>query len=239
MAERFPDRQTMGRSAERQMRQWAISLQVEEQRRRERIEEFQPAVHPYLAISREAGAYGSRVAALVGKRLGWQVLDRQLLNYMADHYKLANDMLEFVDETTSNWLIEILGKWLSRQVVTQTEYVMHVGRIALLAAHHASTVFVGRGIQFLLPSEKGLTVRIIAPRELRIQRMVEQKAISPQDAAKDIDERDRGRREFLKRYFHCDVDDPHLYDITINTERLDENQAVELILHLIQLRFPC
>ena len=117
MGEQYIDHgQTIGRSAERQMRQWALSFQVEEQRRREQADTSQPEVHPYVAISRETGALGSKIAARIGQQLGWQVLDRELLNYMVQHFKLASDMLEFVDETTSNWLIEILGKWLSRQM---------------------------------------------------------------------------------------------------------------------------
>ena len=36
-----------------------------------------------IAVSREAGARGGTIARLVGRRLGWQVYDQDLLEYMA------------------------------------------------------------------------------------------------------------------------------------------------------------
>ena len=40
---------------------------------------------------------------------------------------------------------------------------------------------------------------------------------------------DRGRREFVARYFHHDIDDPHLYDLVINVERFGPEAVAEKI----------
>jgi cytidylate kinase len=112
-----------------------------------------------------------------------------------------------------------------------------LGTVVLLAAQHESTVFVGRGAQFVLPREAGLSVRVIAPRKQRIQRIVERRQCTQQEADKFIDESDNGRAEFVRRYFHRDVADPQLYDLVINLERTSRDAAAELILSDYKLCF--
>ena len=107
------------------------------------------------------------IARRVGDLLGLDVLHREILDYMAQRYGLRRDMLDFVDERASNWIVETFGKWLDKQIVTQSEYMGKLGRIILMSARHASSVLVGRGAQFLLPREKTLAIYIVSPLEMR------------------------------------------------------------------------
>ncbi len=77
---------------------------------------------PYIAISREAGAGGSETARLVGQRLGWEVLDKDLLDRVAEQLRASRPMLDLVDETTANWAYDILGTWLDRRIVPHEKY---------------------------------------------------------------------------------------------------------------------
>jgi cytidylate kinase len=132
----------------------------------------------------------------------------------------------------------MFGKWLDSHLVSQAEYVRGLGRIVLLAAQHESTVFVGRGVQFILPRDQGLTVRLIAPLEQRIQSIMDREHCDRSHAKHFITETDRGRHNFVKRYFHHDISDPHLYDLVINLARVEPEEAVELIIHNCHRRFP-
>ena len=72
-------------AAERQMQAWAKNTEMAD---RSVSLKFHPA-HArqekcFLTISREAGAGGSEIAAIVGKRLGWEVLDKNLLDHVAE-----------------------------------------------------------------------------------------------------------------------------------------------------------
>lgn len=115
--------------------------------------------------------------------------------------------------------------------MSQAEFVHRLGKIVVLAAQHESMVFVGRGAQFILPREVGLAVRVIAPRKHRVQRIMERRRCSRRDAEKFIDETDTGRSDFVQRYLHRDVADPHLYDLVINLEHMPREVAVELIVN--------
>jgi cytidylate kinase len=159
--------------AERQMRQWVLNSDVQRRIAQERAKTIPPnEVHPYVAVSRECGAGGGEIARQIGQRLGWTLLDRELLQTMAESCHSREDDIEFVDEKTWNWLYELTVKSVNKQAVTQTEYVVRLGPILLMAARNSSTVIVGRGAQYLLPRWLGLSVRIIAPREQRIDRMM-------------------------------------------------------------------
>jgi cytidylate kinase len=221
------------------MRTWALKLQSQQ-----RLAEQQAAapvpklIQPYLAISRETGADGGELARRVAHRIGWKVFDRELLDYMAEHYHMSRLSLEFVDETAASWFHEMFGKWLETHLVSQAEYVSRLGRIVLLAAQHERTIFVGRGVQFILPRDAGLMVRIVAPLKQRVACIVERRQCTQREAEKFVEESDRGRAQFVERYFHRDLADPHLYGLVINLAQVPMDDAVELIADQCQRRFP-
>jgi cytidylate kinase len=184
---------------------------------------------PYIALSRESGAGGGHIGRLVAERLGWDLLDKELLDLMADRYKLPRDMLDVVDETRANWVHEWLGNWFDRKAVNQMEFVAHTVKLVLLSALHGRVVFVGRGAQFVLPRPCGLAVRIIGPRKTRIHRTSERLGLSWAEAEKFVDKTDNDRRKFVKRYFHHDVDELPIYDIVLNVEKLGQEGAASQI----------
>lgn len=214
-------------AAERQMQAWSKS--VESNLALDDSVAIAARLKPYVAISREAGAGGSPVGRLVGKMLGWDVLDRDILDRVSQRYKLSRPMLEQVDETQANWAYDILGTWLDPKLVPHEKYVVHLGHVILAAACQASVVYIGRGVQFFLPRDRGLAVRAIASERYRAQRIAEREDISQKEARRKMRNIDAGRRAFVRRFFHQDIDDPHLYDLVINVERCGPKAAAECI----------
>lgn len=221
------------------MRQWTLGLEVQ-QRRKEQAEpsELPRSIYPFICISRETGAGGGVIGRRVRDILGWDLLHREILDDMAHRYKLPRDMLDFVDENTSNWMLEWFGKWISRRTVTQSEYLIHLGQIVLMAAQHASAIFVGRGVNFLLPADRGLNVYLVAPHPMRTAHVVQRFEFSESEAGKYIRETDGCRRDFVRAHFNREMDDPHLYDLVINRAHLSEDAAAELIISQFRRRFP-
>jgi cytidylate kinase len=216
--------------AERQMRTWALQMQARQQMEQERAARPVPClIHPYVAMSRETGVDAGELAHAVAKVCGWKVFDRELLDYLAEHDHLSRLALEFVDERTRSWFHEMFGTWLESQLISQAEYVVRLRRIVLLAAQHESTILVGRGVQFMLPAERGVAVRVVAPEKQRIQRIMKRSQLSRHEAEKFVHDTDRARAEFVQRYFHRDVADPHLYHLVINLEHVPRDVAVNLI----------
>ena len=219
-------------AAERQMRAWAESnesaMAVDDSIA------IEARLKPFVAISREAGAGGSPVGQLVGKILGWEVLDRDIIDRVAQRYKLSRPLLEMVDETQANWAFDILGTWLDPKLIPHEKYVIHLGHVVLAAACQMSAVYVGRGVQFLLPKDRGLSVRIIASEAYRTQRIVQRENLTQKQAKLKMHNVDKGRSAFVRRFFHHDIDDPHLYDLVLNVERLGPTKTAECIVAAFQ-----
>jgi len=216
-------------AAERQMQQWLRMQKGQDNAAPASSTGKLAGIGPYLTISREAGAGGSRIARLVGEAVGWEVLDRKLLECVAERYDTSPAVLELVDETTANWLTEMFGNWLDPASVSQMQYVCRLSRVILMAARAGKVIYVGRGAQFVLPHERGLSVRIVAPQKYRVQQIMERRHLSFEEALDYVVKTDAGRQDFVRQYFHHDVPDPHLFDLVVNVEKLGPERTAHLI----------
>jgi cytidylate kinase len=91
-------------------------------------------------------------------------------------------------------------------------------------------VIVGRAGQVILRGRPDiLHVKIIAPLALRAQRIARQQNIPIAAARAQVEASDRTRRNYLRRYYNARWDDPELYDLIINTERLTPTASADLI----------
>lgn len=187
----------------------------------------------YVAISREAGAAGPLVARLVGEQLGWEVYDKNLLDRTAQRYNESRLMLDQVDETAGNWIYDVFGTWMDPHVIPHVKYMVQVGHMIQVLARAGNAVFVGRGAQFLLPRSKTLAVRIVASETFRVARVQQRQSFGRLEALDWMHRADRGRQAFIQHFFHRDINDPHLYDLVLNVERLSPAAVVDHIVRAV------
>jgi cytidylate kinase len=175
------------------------------------------------------GAGGSQIAINVAKRLGWDHLDKEIIETLASHYGTPRVVLDAVDEKKIGWFADLLNGWVEGHGFSQLSYVNRLGRLFNMAAKSGNVVIVGRGAKFLLPKAAGFSVRIIAPMEFRVEQIVLRQGVTVQEARKLIQESDADRKAFIKTFFHHDVADPHLHDLVINIKQVTPDFAVQLI----------
>jgi cytidylate kinase len=230
---------SIARIADNRLRRWAAYLDVRERLAHERaVAKPVPTMPPYIAIAREEGAHGEDVARSVAEQLGWRLLDHNLLELVAERYDLPLEALEALDERPSSWMTETFTHWIDHQVVPQLEFITHLGQVVLDAARQSSIVVVGRAAQFFLPRESGLTIRIVAPMSQRIAAVQKARNLDRHEAARWLAHIDSERQSFVERYFHHNIDDPHLYDCVINMEHFDDAEAAEIVVERIHRHFP-
>ena len=220
-------------AAERQMQTWARTEELQDHAVTERHHPPAQATRLYVAITRQAGTNASEIARLVGLKLGWDVYDKNLLDLVSERFHEPRLMLDLVDETRSNWVFDVLGIWMDHKIIPHQKFVSHLKRVMTAAAHHGKAVFVGRGAQFLLPRQRVLAVWITASEKYRVEQVMRRQAISEADARQFVRDTDAGRQEFVKQFFHHDLNDPLLYDLVINVEQMGVARAVEQILAAI------
>jgi cytidylate kinase len=194
-----------------------------------------------IALSDEAGANGPAVAYALGERLGWQVYDHELVDWIARETGVRADLLKEVDERRVGWLEESLQALLAGLSVSELTYVHHLGQTLLALASHGECVIVGRGAAQALPPATTLRVRLVGPLKDRVAAIQRHCGLSPDEAARWVKQRDRERSAFVKEHFHKDPTEPDQYDLLLNAFRFSAAECAEITgtaLRLLQERPP-
>ena len=198
-----------------------------------------------ITISREFGAGASELAALLGARLGWRVLDADIPLEVAKRFGVVPDSLEQWDEHAPS-LFEKIGKSLmlsspdlvidpdvaarpeAREIAEATRHVL------LDAAATPPLIVVGHGAQAIFRERPHtLHLRLVAPLAVRVQRIVARRSLAEKDATATAVRVDHERAHYVKEYLGCDVRDPLLYALQINTGTVTMTEALALVLNLI------
>jgi cytidylate kinase len=183
-----------------------------------------------IALSREAGTYGAAIARAVANRLGWPVYDSELLQHIASELGVHQALLSSLDERHVTWLSEFLEGLSPHQGVSQYAFMRRLLETLISLAAHGNCVIVGRGATKVLPAATTLRVRIVAPREHRIEAVQREHGISREEAARRVEATDRERNEFVREHFGMDATDPRNYDLVLNAARFPIEQCADLII---------
>jgi cytidylate kinase len=190
-----------------------------------------PAVPASLTItvSREAGSRGDTIARRAGRKLGWQIYNQELLEYVAQEGALRQGIADSLTPAAARWAGERLEVLLREQNLSQHPSIIELARIVLALGAQGEAVVIGRGAGCILPSESTLNVRIIAPLADRVAYMSQWLRLTVEEAAAEVEKRDSRRAEFIGTHFHRQPGDIYQYDLLLNSSLLGEDLCVELI----------
>lgn len=186
--------------------------------------------HPVVAVSRDHGAAGEPIIALLSQRLDVPVYDRQIVDKIAERLKADPDSLRAIDEGVSH----ARELWLYRMVtgidVSPGTYRRHLVNVILSLAR-VGGVILGRGAHVVLSSSPVLRVRITGSAQVCAERLAAEEGLSVDAAMKHITEVNHNRGKFVWDMFHARLNDPAQFDLVINTDRLtDREQIVETLI---------
>jgi cytidylate kinase len=188
-----------------------------------------------IALSREAGTNASSLAREIGKRLGWEVYDRELLERIAGEMGLRANLLEAVDERRVSWFLAQVQSWGGVPTVTEGAYVQHLIEVILSLGSKGECVIVGRGAPHILPPQTTLAVRLVAPLARRIELVQARRQVSADEAARWITETDRMREAFVHEHFHKDTTDVHNYDLVLNQGRFSIEECADIVVGAVRV----
>jgi len=111
-----------------------------------------------------------------------------------------------------------------------TRYLNALESVIKELARTQPLVIRGRGSQFILKDyPQALHVLVVAPLEVRVKRVMQNLNLDQQAARQEIARFDNSSREFIKRYFKAELEDPKWYDLVINTGHLSFQAAASII----------
>jgi CMP/dCMP kinase len=198
-----------------------------------------------ITISREYGAGGSELGVLLGKKLGWPVLDHELVRQLAARLRCEEGEVKAMDEHAPSFLERLAAA----AVVTAPESRVHTTpwttdpdcvaaaarEVLLEAAQNPPLIIVGHGGNCLFRDRLDvLRVRVTAPLEVRVQRVAQRTGTSQQQATAEARRKDADRQQYLQRYYRASVNDPVEYDLQINTATIPLDTAADIVLSVIR-----
>lgn len=185
-----------------------------------------------ITISRQLGSLGSEVARLAADCLGYRAVWRdELVNQAARRAGTPEVALAAIDE------LRLLG--INPTSKACKAYCQAMQQVVDDLATAGNVVIVGRAGQVTLRGHPGvLHVRVIAPVAVRAERVASRRGIPMAAAQAQVEASDRYRCNYLKRFYHVRWDDPDLYDLIINTERVTSEVAAALIAQALLRQLP-
>lgn len=205
---------------EEQVQRWKIT-RTEEKKKDERIS--------VITISREAGSGGNILAKQLSDQLEFDLFYQEFIHNMAESARLSVRLIETLDEKGASVLEEWISSIVDKRHLWPDRYLQHLMKIIGTIGKHGQAVIVGRGANFVLPPEKRLSVRVIAPLEMRIRNVSQKFSVSVDEARPRVLKTDSDRKAFIKKYFNDDIRHPLNYDLIINTGTLSIDDAVNSV----------
>jgi cytidylate kinase len=230
-APRVHTRTDLNKLVEKQLRNWELA----------RAQQPAPtavtpmAVRQFVTISRTVRSGGSKVAALLGEKLGWPVFDREILQTMAGDDRVRAQLYEQMDERDESWLEDALH-WVIEGELRKDDYFCRLTETVLALARKGPAVFLGRAADLILPRDHGLRVRVIAPLEQRVQTFALDTNTTAALARPEVERIDEQRIEFRRHHFGPHANDDTRHDLLVNLGSFTTEQAVELIIAALRIR---
>lgn len=203
-----------------------------------------------VCVSRALAAGGEDIARAVADRLGFRVVDAEVVRLAAEKAGVDPRQVEEVERRRPLFpriLAALRSRGLTGDGASQREAtaaeaaaetgggaearlraflrasieeIAAEGRVVLIA--HAASLALG-------PREDVLRVLITAPPETRARRLVQLSGASLAEARSAVAESDQARATYLRRFHGVTQELPTHYDLVVNAELLPPDRAVALI----------
>ena len=179
---------------------------------------------PLIAMTREMGSLGKDVAAGVAARTGRKVVYHEIIEPIANKMRLRKSHVERFLEGKS-------GIW-ERLTTDRTSLSIFTADETFRFLRDGSTgVIRGWGAVHLLRNiPHVLRVRVCAPLETRIRRMMERLGTDNREAIEsEIQLSEEAHTAITRRHFGVNWREAENYDLVLSTERLSVEECVEQV----------
>ena len=179
-----------------------------------------------ITITYPIGSDGLAIAQKVAAGLNVELFDDSRLREEALRMGLRSEELKGFEEKAPDWFDRLLGD-------KPEIYLNLMESVVYEAARRGEGVIVGHGSQVLLHDFGcAMHVLVTAQEESRIRHLMHQMNISREAAQRLIHKTDHQKKGFFQFAFHKDWDDPSLYDLCVNPDKIGSAQAARLIMDM-------
>jgi cytidylate kinase len=199
-----------------------------------------------IAISRAAGAGGENLGQTLADEFGMRYVDSEIIDRAAERSGATRDdvadsekrkglLAKMLDNLARSGAVaydmggavayaENLGPDYPHVIVDVIREVAAEGN-CVLVAHGASHALAGR--------EDVLRILVTASPATRARR-IEREHHGPGRARQSVEESDKARADFLKRFYGVNHEEPTQYDLVVNTDHLSVEKAAAAIREIVK-----
>jgi len=182
-----------------------------------------------ITISRQAESSGDAIAKKLAQKLGFKLIDHDYVfeNWLAG---VANDhQLHMLKQSS-----KFYNKPIDKKAKNKTTFAEYISNKMQELAETENVVILCLGSQIIFrDNPRAIHIKILASKEYRIQKTCNKYGLNYDQAERTIDLSDRKHRRYLWRVFEADWLDPTLYHICLNSDGFNLDEAVNLLITLI------
>ncbi len=180
-----------------------------------------------ITISRRSYSGGALLAQELHARLGWPILSQEdVSSAAAETYRITEQELFRGLYLPANFFERFTNQKERYLLATQAEVTQ------LLP--DGNGIYHGLAGQFLFHDLcNAFKVRVVAPKEYRIDTAMTRLGISRGEAIKTLAHDDAHRDRWSRQIFDVDITDPDLYDLVVNLESVSIPAAADMITEIM------
>jgi len=201
-----------------------------------------------ITIARQFGAGGKTLGTLVAEKLGYTLIDEQIVEMVALEADVSSEWVEAIAQETGSEgfvtrLVRKFGPFSKGYVETAMEerpgyingdmYISLLHKILPIIAEQDNVVIIGRGGQYILAERQDtFHFLMIANIENRIKFMMEHYGIDRKKAQLVIAKKNKQRIHLYRNFGRTDYEQPELYHMVFNMNFLKMDNAVQAVCRL-------
>ena len=178
-----------------------------------------------INIGRQFGSGGRTVASIIGEKLGVEVYDNELILKAAERSGVKPEFFRHNDEKKRFFTFGYSQNAINDEGLfkIQSDTIRGI-------AESGSAIFVGRAADYVLRDMKCLDVFVCAPFEWRRDLVSERAKMSPEDAAKLIQKKDKSRESWYNFFTFGNWGVASNYDLCLDSSILGLEGTADFII---------
>lgn len=201
-----------------------------------------------LTISRQFGAGGITLGKMIADRLGYTFADTEIIQEIAKEANVSPQWVESFEKEAGSKLSRVISsmvsqKWIDRVLKDERGYLdeqIYLDYLVLIIAKMAdenNVVIIGRGSQYILNDHPDtFHILLVNEFENRVKFLIDRFNFSKKKATQVIINEDKRRLNLYSKIHKKDYDNPGLYHLVLNMNRLDLNMAENLVCQMMSAR---
>jgi cytidylate kinase len=206
---------------------------------------MQEVLMAVITISRQFGAGGKTLGKMIADEFGYTFADSEIIKMVAEMANVSTHFVETVEKEAGGKFARLISKMVSKPLVERVlkdergyiDEEIYLDYLVLIIAQMADdgdVVILGRGSQYILNDHPdAYHILLIDEFENRAQFMQTHYDLSKNRAAQVVRSEDKRRKNLYQKLGKTDYDNPFLYHLVLNMNKLSLEQSLKLVRHLV------